>query len=83
MQQDEIIIRTAIVHIMDGELGYPVYSEKELELSPDLNDFFRGHIYKLLAGDDLKKCYFSEEEPSEVYEIVKSFEEEFAQYMVL
>ncbi len=76
MQQDEIIIRMAIVHIMDGELGYPVYSEKELELSPDLNDFFRGHIYKLLAGDDLKKCYFSEEEPSEVYEIVKSFEEE-------
>lgn len=76
MQQDEIIIRRGIVHIMDGELGYPVYSEEELELSPDINDFFRGHIYKLLSGDDLKKCYFSEEEPSEVYELVKNFEEE-------
>ncbi|MCI8562581.1 MAG: nucleoid-associated protein [Lachnospiraceae bacterium] len=76
MQQDEIIIRRAIVHIMDGELGYPVCSEEELELSPGLNDFFRGLIYKLLSGDDLKKCYFSEEEPSEVYEIVKTFEEE-------
>ncbi|RKI40220.1 nucleoid-associated protein [bacterium D16-51] len=76
MQQDEIIIRRAIVHIMDGELGYPVCSEEELELSPDLNDFFRGLIYKLLSGDDLKKCYFSEEEPSEVYEIVKTFEED-------
>lgn len=76
MQQDEIIIRRAIVHIMDGELGYPVCSEEELELSPGLNDFFRGLIYKLLSGDDLKKCYFSEEEPSEVYEIVKTFEED-------
>jgi hypothetical protein len=76
MEQDEIIIRKAIIHIMDGELGYPVYSEEELELSPDSNDFFRGHIYKLLSGDDLKKCYFSEDEPSEVYELVKSFDEE-------
>ena len=76
MQQDEIIIRRAIVHIMDGELGYPVCSEEELELSPGLNDFFRGLIYKLLSGDDLKKCYFSEEEPSEVYEIVKTFGED-------
>ena len=42
MQQDEIIIRRAIVHIMDGELGYPVCSEEELELSPGLNDFSGG-----------------------------------------
>ena len=76
MQQDDIIIRRAIVHIMDGALGYPVYSEEELSLSPDINDFFRGHIYKLLAGDDLKKCYFSEDEPSQVYELVKAFKEE-------
>ena len=31
MQQDEVIIRKGIVHILDGELGYPVYSEEELE----------------------------------------------------
>ncbi|MDD7402744.1 MAG: nucleoid-associated protein [Butyribacter sp.] len=74
MQQDEIIIRKGIVHIMDGTLGYPVYSEEELELSPDINDFFRNHIYRLLSGDDLKKCVFSEEE-SEVYELVKQFDE--------
>lgn len=76
MQQDEIIIRRAIVHIMDGELGYPVYSEEELDLSPDINDFFRTHIYKLMSGDDLKKCYFTEEEDSKVYHLVKDFTEE-------
>lgn len=76
MQQDEVIIRKGIVHILDGELGYPVYSEEELELTPDINDFFRAHIYKLLSGDELKKCHFSEEEPSEVYELVQNFSEE-------
>ncbi|MCD7825758.1 MAG: nucleoid-associated protein [Clostridiaceae bacterium] len=76
MQQDEIIIRKGIVHILDGELGYPVFSEEELELTPQINDFFREHIYKLLSGDELKKCRFSEEEPSEVYEQVKQFSEE-------
>lgn len=75
MQQDDIIIRRGIVHILDGELGYPVYSEEELELSPDINEFFRGHIYKLLSGDERKKCYFSEEE-SEIYDLVKKFKEE-------
>lgn len=76
MQQDEVIIRKAIVHIMDGELGYPVYSEEELELSPDINDFFRSHICKIMSGDDLKKCYFAEEEDSKIYDLVKEFREE-------
>lgn len=76
MTQDEIIIRKAIIHILDGTLGYPVFSEQELELTPDINDFLRAHLYKLMAGDDLKKCYFSEDEPSEVYELVKDFSEE-------
>ena len=75
MEQDEIIIRKGIVHILDGELGYPVFSEQILDMSGDINDFFRMHIYKIISGDDMKKCYFDEEE-SEVYGIVKSFDEE-------
>lgn len=65
MTQDEIIIRTGIVHILDGELGYPVFSEQPLELSPDTNDFFRGLIYKIMSGDELKKCHFDQMEVSE------------------
>lgn len=76
MTQDEIIIRRAVVHILDAELGYPVFSEQELDLTPEINDFLRAHLYKVLAGDDLKKCYFSEEEPSEIYEILQQFQEE-------
>ena len=85
--QDEIILRKGIVHILDGELGYPVYSEEELTLSPDIAAFFQGHIYKLLSGDDLKKCYFPEEnlpeedDSSGFYELVKEFSEDtFIEY---
>ncbi len=76
MKQDEIIIRKGIVHILDGELGYPVFSEETLSNTPEINDFFRGHLYRLLSGDDLKKCRFSEEEPSEIYRLVREFQEE-------
>ena len=76
MEQDEIIIRNGIVHIMDGELGYPVCSEQLLENTPDVNDFFREHIYRIMSGDDLKKCYFREDEESKVFDIVKEFSEE-------
>ena len=58
LTQDEIIIRKGIVHILDAELGYPVFSEELLELSPDTNDFFRGLIYKIMSGDEMKKCFF-------------------------
>ena len=83
LTQDEIIIRKGIVHILDAELGYPVFSEELLELSPDTNDFFRGLIYKIMSGDEMKKCFFdesgeqSEEMPQvDVYALVKAFSEE-------
>ena len=67
MTQDEIIIRKGIVHILDAELGYPVFSEELLDLSPDTNDFFRGLIYKIMSGDEMKKCFFDGfEESSEL-----------------
>lgn len=82
MTQDEIIIRKGIIHILDGELGYPVFSEKPLELSPDINDFFRGLLYKIMSGDEMKKCHFDEteedtpEDSADVYRMVKEFSED-------
>ena len=77
MEQDEIIIRKGIVHILDAELGYPVFSEQLLDMNPDINDFFRQHIYKIMSGDDMKKCYFNDnEEESEMYKLVKEFNED-------
>ena len=75
MEKDEIIIRSAIMHILDSSVGMPVLSDSLLELSPDMNDFLRNHIYKVISGDDLKTCVF-DEESSEVYKKLQGFSEE-------
>lgn len=75
MERDEIIIRKAIVHILDSTIGIPVLSDHLLELGPDLNDFLRGHIFKIASSDDMKSCNFNTEE-SFVYQGIKDFKEE-------
>lgn len=74
MEKDDIIIRNAIVHILDSAVGMPVMSDTLLELGPDLNDFLRGHIYKIASGDDIKRCEFDKEE-SFVYRCLQNFDE--------
>ncbi|MBO5197716.1 MAG: nucleoid-associated protein [Lachnospiraceae bacterium] len=75
MERDDIIIRNAVVHILDSYVGMPVLSDALLELSPDLNDFLRDHIYRIASGDDLKKCSFQTGE-SAVYQMLADFNEE-------
>ena len=75
MEKDEIIIRSAIMHILDPGVGMPVLSDTLLNLTPDMNDFLRNHIYKVISGDDLKTCVF-DEESSEVYPFIREFSEE-------
>jgi len=61
MQKDDIIIRKAIVHILDTLVGVPVLSDRELDCGPDLYDFFRSHLEKVTGSDDIKRCRFTEE----------------------
>lgn len=75
MEKDDIIIRNAILHILDSTVGMPVLSDALLELSPDLNDFLRGHIFRVITGDDTKSCEFHRDE-SYVYQCLESFDEE-------
>ena len=75
MNKDEIIIRNATMQILDSTAGMPVLSDSLLALTPELNDFFRNHIYRIASGDDLKTCEFSEDS-SEVYQLLQGFLEE-------
>lgn len=75
MEKDDIIIRSAIMHILDSTVGMPVLSDELLTLTPDMNDFLRNHIYKVISGDELKTCVFDEEN-SEVYHLLQEFSEE-------
>ena len=74
MQKDDIIIRKGIIHILDTNRGEMALSEQMLELKPDLNDFIRGHIYKILSSDDAKKCRF-EEAASPVFCMLEELDE--------
>lgn len=74
MEKDDIIIRKAIVHILDYHKGHLGLSETMLEPTEDLNDFIRGHIYRLMSSDDMKKCRFNEEN-SPIYSMIETFDE--------
>lgn len=84
MNQDDIILRHAVVHILDQQVGMPVLSDKELEQNEELNAFIRKHIYRIFSSDDMKQCVFYEEEAPEeetqegfhFYSLVKQFSEE-------
>lgn len=58
LQRDDIIIRKGIVHILDSHNGYLGLSKNLLEMGPDFMEFVRGHIFRLMEGDDMKKCRF-------------------------
>lgn len=75
MEQDEIIIRKAIIHILDSAVGMPVLSDALLDLSEEMNDFLRSHIYKLASGDDCKQCMFDQEQ-SLLYSLLNEFQED-------
>lgn len=74
VERDEIIIRKAIIHILDCDSGFMKTSNTLLELGPDLNEFMRGHIFRLLDSDDTKKCQFYEE-ASPVYSMLEQLNE--------
>lgn len=58
IEKDDIIIRKGIIHILDSNNGYLGLSNDLLDMGPDLMEFVRGHIFKILDSDDTKKCKF-------------------------
>ena len=50
--KDDIVIRKAILHILDTNRGECILSNTLLDPGPDLHDFIRNHIYKIVSSDD-------------------------------
>ncbi len=74
IQRDDIIIRKGILHILDSHNGYLGLSNDLLEMGPDLMEFVRGHIFKILESDDAKKCRF-DGSVSPILSLLESMEE--------
>lgn len=58
IQKDDIIIRKEFTYF-----GQPHriswLSSQLLEMEPDLMEFVRGHIFKIMESDDAKRCQFN------------------------
>lgn len=72
--KDDIVIRKAILHILDTNRGECILSNTLLDPGPDLHDFIRNHIYKIVSSDDTKNCEFNPE-ASPVYSILETWDE--------
>lgn len=71
MEKDDIIIRNAIMHILNTNNCQLEFSDTLLESDQDTYDFLRNHIYRILNSDETKDCEFKKE--SEVYNMIYGF----------
>ena len=72
--KDDIVIRKAILHILDHIHGQCILSDHLLDPRPDLYEFIRTHIYKIIASDDTKECTFNPD-TSPIYTLLSNWEE--------
>lgn len=72
--KDDIIIRKAILHVLDTTHGECILSDQLLDPGPDLYEFIRGHIFKIINSDDTKNCTFNPE-TSPLYKTFTSWDE--------
>ena len=70
MKSEDMILKAAIVHILDSSVGIPVLSDQSMEVGPDFSDFLKAHIEKITESDDVKHCTFAE--GSEVKELLQN-----------
>ena len=54
--KDDIVIRKAILHILDTNRGECILSNTLLDPGPDLHDFIRNHIYKIVSSDETSQA---------------------------
>ena len=56
----EIVIKQAILHVLDTNINSPVLSDCVLELDNTTLEFLRLHIMNAFASDNIKQCTFLE-----------------------
>lgn len=73
--KNSIVIRNAIIHVLDSSSGRLSLSDEALELTPDINDFLRHHIEKTICNDALKTitCFADD---STAFQLLTGFSEE-------
>lgn len=64
MKADDIILKHAIMHILDTDAAELVLSDEEMELTPDVFEFLKVHIAKVTDSDECRRrCVFDNASP--------------------
>ncbi|MDQ2085626.1 nucleoid-associated protein [Herbivorax sp. ANBcel31] len=72
---DEIIVKRAVLHVLDSGAAMPVISKGELEITEELSDYISKHIYKVMDNPNTKKAKFIEDE-NPMYIMAESLNED-------
>jgi hypothetical protein len=75
MDAENIMIRNAIIHILDKSTGLPVLSDCLLEYDEECYGYIKNQVVKLLTSDDKRECQF-DQKLSGFYKALTQFQEE-------
>jgi hypothetical protein len=57
----DIIINRVALNVLDRENNTTVLTDRELELTEEVYEYFEGHLLKILKDEEAKPAYFGEE----------------------
>lgn len=78
--ENDIHIKTAVLHILDTSVTFPVLSDKEIELSGETVEFLEKHISKIFEDANLKKAQFIGE-VNTIKDICNALKEDSGRFM--
>lgn len=55
---DAVIVRKAIIHVLDKNADAPIFTDYEQEIMEDVHEFLEKHILKALEDEDNRKAKF-------------------------
>lgn len=58
---EEIIVNKAALNVLDRENNTVILTDKELELTEEVYEYFESHLLKLLKDEEAKPAFFGEE----------------------
>jgi hypothetical protein len=58
---EEIIVNKVALNVLDRENNTVILTEKELELTEEVYEYFESHLLKLLKDEEAKPAFFGEE----------------------
>ncbi len=58
---EEIVINKVALNVLDRENNTTVLTDKELELTEEVYEYFESHLLKVLKDEEAKPAYFGEE----------------------